>query len=53
MDYDAAEMVIKEVLSHRLSDRDEALFSGLSAALKKFDWDAMEKIMKEQKLEKR
>ena len=53
MDYDSVEMVISEVLSHRLFDRDEELFSKLSAALKKFDWDGMEKIMKEQKLEKR
>jgi len=53
MDYDPAEMILNEVLSHRLTERDEELFTNLSAALKKFDWDGMEKIMKEQKLEKR
>ena len=52
MDYDSVEMIINEIRSHRLTDRDDKLFTDLSEALKRFDWDKMEQIMKEQKLEK-
>ena len=53
MDYDSVEMIIKEILSHQLTERDGKLFNDLSAALRKLDWDAMELLLKEQKLEKR
>ncbi|MBP5325298.1 MAG: response regulator, partial [Pseudobutyrivibrio sp.] len=45
MEYDGAEMIIKEVLEHKLSKEEEKRFKELMAALKKFDWDAMEELL--------
>jgi CheY-like chemotaxis protein/HPt (histidine-containing phosphotransfer) domain-containing protein len=46
MDYDGCEMVISEIKSYKLEAKDAEKFDKLEAALKKYDWDTMEEILK-------
>ena len=45
MDYDGVEMVINSVENYRLPEKDAKTFKELATALKKFDWDEMEKLV--------
>ena len=47
MDYDGVEMVVSQVEEYKLPEDDRKLFDALKAALKKFDWDEMEKLINE------
>ncbi len=45
MDYDGVEMVINSVADYKLPEKDAETFKALEAALRKFDWDEMEKLV--------
>ncbi|MCR5735225.1 MAG: response regulator [Lachnospiraceae bacterium] len=45
MDYDGVEMVIRDVRAYRLPDRDEEVFDDLEKALKRVDWEEMERLI--------
>ncbi|MCR4740890.1 MAG: response regulator [Lachnospiraceae bacterium] len=45
MDYDGVEMVIKEVGAYRLSGETKQQFDSLKKALKRVDWEEMEKLI--------
>ena len=45
MDYEAVEMIVKQVEGYRLPDKDKEFFERLDALLKKVDWDKMEELI--------
>lgn len=45
MDYDSIEMVISEVKQYSLPAKEQEFFEEFEKALKRFDWDKMEKIV--------
>ncbi|MCR5108494.1 MAG: response regulator [Lachnospiraceae bacterium] len=45
MDYDGVEMVINQVKEYKLPPKDAEVFEKFEKALKKFDWDEMEKLI--------
>ena len=45
MDYDAAEMIIEQVLTYKLPEDDEKIFGQLKTYLKALNWDEMEKLI--------
>ena len=47
MDYDSIEMVISEVKSYKLKDEAHKLFTELEKALKTFNWDKIEELLKD------
>ncbi len=47
MDYDSIEMMLAEVTSHKLPEKDGEFFKKISVLLKKLDWDEMEKMINE------
>ena len=46
MDYDAIEMVLEQVHEYRLPDEKAKLIGEIEKALKTFDWDRMEELLK-------
>ena len=47
MDYDSAEMIIEQVLSYKLPEKDEEVFGKLKTYLKALNWDEMEKLIQD------
>jgi len=47
MDYDAAEMIIDQVLTYKLPEDDEKIFGQLKTYLKALNWDGMEKLIQD------
>ena len=47
MDYDSIEMVLEQVREYRLPQEDGALVTEIEKALKTFDWDKMEDLLKD------
>ncbi len=47
MDYDSIEMMLAEVMPHKLPEKDGEFFRKISVLLKKLDWDEMEKMINE------
>ncbi|MBR4175417.1 MAG: response regulator [Lachnospiraceae bacterium] len=45
MDYEAVEMIVKQVEGYRLPYKDKEFFDRLDALLKKVDWDKMEELI--------
>ena len=46
MEYDAIEMLFDEINGYKLPDEDARIFEELKKALKVFDWDKMEQILR-------
>ncbi len=46
MDYEAIEMIISSVKAYKLEENDARSFKEIEKALKTFDWDRMEEILK-------
>ncbi|MCR4989309.1 MAG: response regulator [Lachnospiraceae bacterium] len=47
MDYDSVEMIIGQLNEYKLPEEDAKMMSEIGKLLKKFDWDAMEELIKE------
>ncbi|MBP5555041.1 MAG: response regulator [Lachnospiraceae bacterium] len=47
MDYDSTEMIIDQVLSYKLPEKDEEVFGKLKTYLKALNWDEMEKLIQD------
>ena len=45
MDYEAVEMIVKQVEGYRLPAEDKEFFDKLDTLLKKVDWDGMEELI--------
>ncbi len=45
MDFDAVEMIVKQLRKYRLPDKDDAVVSELEACLLSVDWDRMEEVI--------
>ena len=47
MDFDSVEMVINDVMEYKLPEEEEQLFNELAKALRTFNWDKMEELLKD------
>ncbi len=47
MDYDAAEMILNDLSTHKLPEEDEKRIAELKKKLKELDWDKMEELITE------
>jgi len=47
MDYDGAMMVLEQIREYSLSDEDDRHFAEVEAALRRFDWDRLEELVRE------
>lgn len=47
MDFDSVEMVVNDVMEYKLPDEEEQLFTELAKALRTFNWDKMEELLKD------
>ena len=47
MDFDSVEMVINDVMEYKLPEEEEQIFNELAKALRTFNWDKMEELLKD------
>ena len=47
MDFDSVKMVINDVMEYKLPEEEEQLFNELAKALRTFNWDKMEELLKD------
>ena len=45
MDYDSVEMIVSQVRSYRLPEKDADIFDKLEKLMKKLDWDEMARLI--------
>lgn len=46
MDFDSIEMIVSEIKQYRLPEEEDKLFKDIEKALKTFNWDKMEELLK-------